>query len=176
MNHEITIKIAKFNSKVCIYWLFSVGLAMTVSVIGIPLLFIWIPVGLVVTRKYLDSMECILTNKALKVRKGIFIRIEKTIPLDKITDMSLIEGPIMRHFELNTLTVETAGQSGVGALVSLSGIINAREYREAVLKQRDELTSIQFTENKSQEPVGDKNILLEIRDSLLRIEKNLDGH
>ena len=134
MTSETQIRRAEFSPKVCVYWLLSGAMIMCLTIVGIPLLLIWFPIGLIVTKKYLDSMECVLTDKALKVKKGIFIRIEKTIPLEKITDMGMVQGPIMRAFDLHTLTVETAGQSGVGALVSLIGIIDAPGFRETVLQ------------------------------------------
>jgi putative membrane protein len=121
-------------------------------------------------------MECVLTDRTLKVKKGILIRIEKTIPLEKITDMGMVQGPIMRHFGLHKLTVETAGQSGQGALVALTGIKDAEQFREMVLNQRDELTETSFRTDPSLQ--GDNTlesgaVLFEIRDALLRIESKL---
>ncbi len=52
-----------------------------------------------------------LSRKNLHVVRGILIRQEKTVPLDKITDMAMFHGPIMRHFELRGLSVETADSS-----------------------------------------------------------------
>ena len=43
----------------------------------------------------------------------------------------------MRLFGLYRLSFETAGQSGHGALVSLLGVVNASEFREAILTQKD---------------------------------------
>src|SRR5210317_2124305 len=87
MTEETQIKAAEFNSKVCTYWLLSGALILCYTIVGIPLLLLWFPVGLMFTKRYLDRMECLLTEKTLKVRKGILVRVEKTIPLDKITDM-----------------------------------------------------------------------------------------
>ena len=170
------IRRAEFNAKVCTYWLLSGALIFCYTIVGIPLLLLWFPIGLVFTKRYLDRMECLLTEKALKVRKGILVRVEKTIPLDKITDMGMVQGPIMRHFDLYKLTVETAGQSGQGALVSLTGIKEAKSFREAVLAQRDAMAaaSSQSTPEAGPSGVIDANALLaEIRDSLLRIEGKL---
>ena len=86
-----------------------------------------------------DAMlSCVLTEKTLQVAKGLFVRVEKTVPLDKITDMGLVQGPIMRHFGLETLSVETAGQSSQGSLLKLTGIVETRRFRDTVLRQRDE--------------------------------------
>ncbi|HBV63378.1 MAG TPA: hypothetical protein DEF45_10195 [Rhodopirellula sp.] len=179
MSSEQKILVAEFNPKVCLYWLLSGALVFFMTIVGIPLLLLWFPLGFVFTKRYLDRMECVLTDKALKVRKGIFVRVEKTIPLEKITDMGMVQGPIMRSFDLHTLTVETAGQSGVGSLVSLTGIVNAPEFRETVLNQRERQAT-----NKSQatplqavnhtEVSDSSSLLTEIRDSLVRIESILD--
>ena len=174
MNAEKYIRKAEFNPKVCPYWLLSGIVILLVTIIGIPLLVFWIPLGLLFTRRYLDRMECLLTAKALKVKKGIFVRVEKTIPLEKITDMGMVQGPIMRHFDLHRLTVETAGQSGPGALVSLTGIVDAPAFREAVLQQRDSL-SVQTDAKETDEEALTVKLLVEIRDSLARIESSLAG-
>ena len=102
MSEETYIQKAEFNPKVCTYWLLSGAIILTATIVGIPLLILWFPIGFAFTKRYLDRMECLLTDKALKVKKGIFVRIEKTIPLEKITDMGMVQGPIMRCFDLHT--------------------------------------------------------------------------
>jgi putative membrane protein len=174
MSEERIIREATFNSNVCTYWLLSGAIVFCLTIVGIPLLLFWFPIGFLVCQRYLASMECVLTTRNLKVKKGIFIVREQTVPLDKITDMSLVEGPIMRIFNLQKLSIETAGQSGPGALLSLTGINDGRGFREAVLKQRD-----QVTESKGQAEIvtgtsDDSGVLCEIKDSLLRIEKLLE--
>ena len=174
MSEEQIIKKASFNPKVKTYWLLSgIGLLL-LTIVGIPLLLLWIPLGLMLTQRYLDKMECVLTTKALKVNKGMIVRIEKTIPLEKITDMGMIQGPLMRHFSLHRLTVETAGQSGTGALVSLIGIVDAPDFREAVLLQRDALSSQVGDKKEAKEEEPTIALLQEIRDSLKRIEKEIE--
>ena len=141
MNQETVIREASFDPKVKTYWLLSGALVFVITIVGIPLLLLWFPIGLIFTGRYLDRMSCTLTSKNLKVKKGVLVRVEKTIPLDKITDMALVQGPIMRSMDIQRLTVETAGQSGAGALVSLTGIVLAEEFREAVLAQRDAMAA-----------------------------------
>ena len=177
-NAETVIQTAEFNDSVCTYWLLSGALTLTATIVGIPLLVLWFPLGMVFTRRYLEKMECQLTEKALKVKKGILVRTEKTIPLDKITDMGMVQGPIMRHFGLHTLTIETAGQSGTGALVSLTGIRGAQMFRERVLGQRDVIATKTPGTPEASDGAESSNIsvaiLREIRDSLLRIETKIN--
>lgn len=169
-----TIQKAQFDPKVCTYWLLSGALAISCTIVGIPLLLLWFPIGLVVTKAYLERMECKLTDNALKVKKGILTRVEKTIPLEKITDMGMVQGPIMRAFELHTLTVETAGQSGVGSLVSLTGITDAKAFREAVLRQRDSMAAAsppkELPNVAAEHSPNSEMLLEEIKNSLHRIE------
>ena len=179
MSNETLIRKAEFDPKVCTYWLISGAIAIAVTVVGIPLLLLWFPIGMAVTRRYLSRMECELTNKALKVKKGILVRVEKTIPIEKITDMGMVQGPLMRMFDLRTLSVETAGQSGQGALVSLTGIVDAESFREAVLAQREvagatNLSALATSDDGSRSTSGSDAVLLEIRDSLHRIERLLE--
>ncbi|MEM7387544.1 MAG: PH domain-containing protein, partial [Verrucomicrobiota bacterium] len=62
---EIEIQRATFNPKVKTYWIISTSLAFVFSIIGIPLLIIWVPLGFYFADRYLKSLECILTNKAV---------------------------------------------------------------------------------------------------------------
>jgi putative membrane protein len=169
---------AEFNPKVKTYWLLSGALVMLVTVVGIPLLPIWFIVGNALTGRYLSHMRCVLTERSLQFSKGMFVRTEKTVPLDKITDVGLVHGPIMRHFDLYALSVETAGQSSQGALVKLIGVVDTKGFREAVLAQRDKVVASLSAAERPPEmapmpaPVSE-TLLTEIRDTLRRIEDGL---
>lgn len=179
MKRETLIKSASFNPKVCRYWLVSGTIVLLVTIIGIPLLLFWLPLGLLLTRRYLERMECSLYTRSLVVKKGILTRTEKTIPLEKITDLGLVQGPLMRSFGLHTLSVETAGQSSAGALISLTGVEGVEDFRELVLSQRDRIESPGKEEAASSSEAGtragnESRVLEEIRDILQRIESKLD--
>ncbi|MAB83057.1 MAG: hypothetical protein CMJ24_06435 [Phycisphaerae bacterium] len=179
MSEPIILKEAEFNPKVCHYWLLGGTIVLMVTVVGIVLLPIWLLIGLAVSRKYLERMSCTLTEKSLVVRKGLFNRIEKTVPLEKITDLALKQGPIMRMMELHTLTIETAGSSGAtagsGALVGLTGIVDVIDFRNQVLAQRDLLEDRKSHGGSvSATSLGDDaSVLEDIRDTLHRIEHRM---
>ena len=176
MADDIVLAQAAFNRKVRTYWLLSGALVCVASIVGILLLPFWFLIGTYVTERYLKHLSCVLTERSLKVGRGIFVRMEKTVPLDKITDLALIEGPIMRMFDLQAVKVETAGQSSGGALIQLVGIVNAREFRDTVLRQRDAVASLAQSgppESGAMPAVSDDALLREIRDTLVRIEKKL---
>ena len=178
MKEERVIWEAEFNPAVTAYWMINGTLILCVTIVGIPLLPIWFAVGLVVTKKYLDSHSCLLTDRNLKFTKGILVKQEKTVPLDRITDLGLTQGPIMRAFNIEALSVETAGQSSVGSLIQLAGIRDGRAFRDAVLKQRDLVVG--SSEDRAESvPIAagsgaNDQTLTEIRDTLHRIEKLLE--
>ena len=132
---------AEFNPNAKVYWLLSGSFFLLICVISIPLIPIWWFVGMALTDRYLSSLSCVLTDRNLKVSRGVFVHQEKTVPLEKITDLALVQGPIMRRLNLEALSVETAGGTTAGALVQMIGIVGTRDFREAVLRQRDRMAS-----------------------------------
>ena len=168
---------AEFNRSVRTYWLLYGAIVLTVTVVGICLLPFWFLLGNYFTEIYLRRMHCTLTDRSLKVGRGFLVRVEKTVPLDKITDLGLVQGPIMRLLDIEALSVETAGQSSDGSLVTLVGIVKARAFRDAVLAQRDKVVASADRETPSvaaAAPAGhDTALLTEIRDILSRIERRL---
>lgn len=123
------------------YQLLGMKIALCVTIIGIPLLLIFVPIAKWYWRKYYENLRVVLTSRELKVHRGIFNREEKSIPLEKITDLAVFEGPIMRYMNIKGIRVETAGQSGSGAaLVRVIGIEDTDGFRDIVLTQRDRIT------------------------------------
>lgn len=185
MQEEATIKDAEFNDAVTTYWMLSGTLVCIFTFVGILFLPIWYFVGKWATRKYLASHKCTLTNRSLKVSKGIFTQIEKTVPLDRITDLGVVQGPIMRWFDIEALSVETAGQSGVGSLIRLTGIKDGRGFRDLVLKQRDKIvfdkgestaSPIAASSATGMESESTLKLLTEIRDAIQSLDSTIQGN
>jgi membrane protein YdbS with pleckstrin-like domain len=169
---------AQFNPLIRPYLVVTIGLSMVSTIIGIPIAVIWfLGAGQWWARHYFDLLDCTLDDKALRFRKGILFQVEKTIPLENIQDVAFIEGPLLRHFNLSTLKFETAGSSHAGAAnMELTGIINAHEFRNEIMRRRDELKS----RNRAPIPSGEGGeseqlaVLKEIRDKLdelVRLQK-----
>ncbi len=132
---------AQFNPLIRPYLVLQIAFVLALSIIGIPLAVIWVlGLGQWWARHYFDKLDCHLDAKKLRYRKGIFVTVEKTIPLENIQDVTFIEGPILRHFNLSTLKFETAG-SGAGQAndMHLTGIIDAAKFRNKILDARDAL-------------------------------------
>ncbi|MDA0814266.1 MAG: PH domain-containing protein [Verrucomicrobia bacterium] len=183
LNEKIILR-ATFNPKVKTYWVISSTLVFVTSIVGIPLLIIWLPLAYVFAERYLQSLECVLTDRAVKLKSGVWNKVEKTIPLDKVTDLGLAQAPIMRALDIERVSVETAGSSSPGALASVIGINNGRAFRDAVLQQKELLGASQHqhlrdTGAATVAPAGQNEeqtqLLREIRDCLWRIEQRSAG-
>lgn len=179
------LKTAEIMPQVVRYQTWGVFFLLLFTVVGIPLMPILLPLAFWLYKRYYDRLEIVLTRRDLKVRRGILNVEEKSIPLEKVTDLALIQGPLMRLFDLKGMKVETAGQSSGGALVTVVGIRDVDAFRDAVLDQRDRVSDWQEDESV-QKPQGSSNraepdpvsgktlaVLEEMRDSLQRIEKGL---
>ena len=162
---------AQFDKRLIVYWWLMANFVLLCTVIGIVAMLVWIPFGYFVHKKQYENLGMDLTDRSLNVRQGWLFKKQQNIPLDKITDLAVIEGPILGALGLCHLTIETAGGSGGGGSAALTGVIDALGFRDLVLKQRDgvahkgiEATSMQ-TQSSSTE-----SVLVEIRDILRRIE------
>lgn len=178
-----TIAEAAFDAKLSSYfrWI-GIGL-MCITVVGIPLIPIVWGFSFWYGPEYLRRVSARLTAQALEVKVGVFFRKEATIPLNRITDVRLHDGPLMRHYQLRGLKVETAGSAGqnAGSEGNLLGVIDAAAFRDAILSQRQQV--LEAAEGRpapvAAAPVAaasaDAATLTEIRDILARIEQHLAG-
>ena len=174
---------AEFDSKVKSYWTWKPVLAFTLGIVTIPIAILYAIVARFFIDRYIANMGCALTERTLDIKKGIWNKTESTIPLDKITDLQLFQGPVMRYFGLHGFKVETAGQSSPagGALVNIVGIVETKAFRKAVLEQRDRMSGGATTAPDARAAdlgSGDPQtaeLLTEIRDSLQRIEQSISS-
>ena len=164
-----------FSPKLKVYFFLYGALGLVLTVVGILVLPIWIFVGTWWAGRHYNSLRLELTDRSVVVAKGVFFKRELTIPLDKIQDISISEGPLLSRFGLLGLRIETAGQRNATTGQSeadLIGLENARDVRDLILRRRDELTS---SGGQPKASVDKISLLAEIRDSLQRIETKLNG-
>ena len=165
-NNKILIT-ASFNPILRSYIFVYVGFSLIISIIGIPLAIIWFcGLGQWYSKHYFELLKCELSERSLRFRKGIIFTSEKTIPLENIQDMTFIEGPLLRKFNLSIFKVETAGKSDNSSEMELVGLIDAHLLRDKVFEQRKAL--LDKRNSKSNE-----DILKEINGTLKRIENLL---
>lgn len=132
---------AEFNPLVRPYMVIYVAWFLLLTIVFAPLILIWIAgPGQWWASHYYAKLKCELDDRVLNFRKGILFQIEKTIPLENIQDVTFIEGPLLRRFNLSILRIETAGQSqGQAHNMQLAGIVDAEQFRTEILRRREAL-------------------------------------
>lgn len=172
MNQVATIKEASFSSKIKTYILLTVGFVLFITIIGIPLLLIWfLGFGQYVSRRYYENLKCSLTTRHLIFSQGAFFKVEKTIPLENIQDLTFLQNPILNLLELRVLKIETAGGSNpTGSDMKLIGIIDAEKFKQQVLDQRELLMRNPDDQKSSSKDTETLDVLREIRDLLKEIK------
>ena len=107
--------------------LFEIGLPI------LPLIVLYICGVAYVSIAWVRVLRYGLTDKALLRNKGILLKSRKTIPLDKITDLELVQGPLLRVFGMWIIKVQTAGTGSKMPTAMLIGVINPEQIREEIL-------------------------------------------
>lgn len=166
---------ASFNPIIRTYLLWYVSFFLLISIIGILFLPFWLlGVGQWWSGHYFHNLECELSERSLRFKKGILVQVEKTIPLENIQDVTFVAGPILRYFDLCILKFETAGQSQNQANdMELIGIIDAQAFRTHIIELRQKLMPAKANQ---QTATSDQDVLIDIRDSLRDIKQLLQNH
>ena len=158
----------EFDPKVKVYWWLGAMLVQASTVIGLFVVPFWLILGLAVHQKQFEGLSCSLTDRSLNIRTGWLFKKQQNIPLDKLTDVSIHEGPILNAFGVVRMHFETAGS----APFILTGVKGGPEFRDLVLKQRDSLSS-QPAMTVQNSPSDD--VLVEIRDLLKDIRASISS-
>ena len=160
--------------------LFVAGILL-ITVVGILVIPFWWAISLWYGPEFLRRASARLTTNALEIKAGVFFRKESTIPLNRITDLRLHDGPVMRHYGLRGLKVETAGSSGQesGSEGNLIGVVDAEGFRNEVLAQRQRVIDAESGRGPALAAATSATppdaVLVEIRDILARIETRLSN-
>jgi len=127
------IQKATFNPKIKTYILIVVGFYMLVMIITIPFLLIWfLGLGQGISKRYYENLVCSLTDRHLEYKKGVIFKVEKTIPLENIQDLTFLENPLLNYLDLRILKIETASASkpGTNSDMKLIGIVGMQEFKQ----------------------------------------------
>ncbi len=128
-----------------IYWQHVILLGflslVTVGIGSIALIAYVLLVGPWLPRKQAAAMRFALEGTTLRVDKGVVFLARKAIPLDRVTDIVLTQGPLMRHFGLWSLRVQTAGAGSHIPEGVLLGVEEPERVRDLLIETRDEAAS-----------------------------------
>lgn len=131
---------------IAVPWL---GVLLTIPlwvIMIVPDIFVYVGIHL----RY-DTTWYVLSDRSMRIRRGIWTIRETTITYDNIQNVSIRQGPLQRYFGISDVLVETAGGGastghGEGATVLghaglLEGISNANEVRQLIIDKWGESKS-----------------------------------
>lgn len=144
---------ARFEPRLRIYVYARSMIGLTLSVIGLPLVPFWAVIGWFWwSRRYVATLRCVVTPRRLAIAQGVILRQDVLVPLDRLQDVSLIQGPLLEALGLQTLKFETGAQTdfvdpyrgfvrGAFGLAGLKlvGAIDAARLKDHVLEMRARL-------------------------------------
>ncbi len=114
------------------FWLGLLAMVLPLSAVGLVLLIarpvvavaVLVPVLAVVLVMGLasyvsihlgyDTTWYVLSDRALRIRRGVWTIHETTITFDNVQNVKITQGPLQRLFDFSDLVVETAGGGGSG--------------------------------------------------------------
>ena len=127
-----------------------------------------------------DTMWYVMTDRTLRVRRGIWEILEHTITFENVQNVYVVRGPIQQIFRFSTIVVETAGASkhehqnvhAVGNKVIMQGIDNPEEIRELIMDRVRETRSAGlgdegFSRTRGGWTARHRELLRDIRDEVV---------
>jgi membrane protein YdbS with pleckstrin-like domain len=96
--------------------------------IAVIFILLWIWVGM-----YYDSMSYELREDEINWKRGVWFQTTGIVPYNRIVNLDLRQGPLMRFLGISTLAIQTAGYSGQAVPeIKIEGIEHAEELRELI--------------------------------------------
>lgn len=92
-----------------LWWVALLLLPIALAIIIVPDIFAFVAVHL-----RFDTTWYVMTDRSLRIRRGIWTIHETTITFENVQNMKVQQGPVQRAFGISNLIVETAGSGGGG--------------------------------------------------------------
>jgi uncharacterized protein len=97
-----------------------------ILVIAVIIVLVWV-------RLYYDSMWYELRDDEMSWKRGVWFHTTGIVPYNRITNLDIKQGPVMRALGISTLAIQTAGYSGqANSEIRIEGMEYAGELRELI--------------------------------------------
>lgn len=117
--------------------------------------FVVIPILILLIDYYVRTMEFVILDNEVIVKKGVINKEVKHIPFRTITNVSSRYGPYDKLFGIGTCEIETAGKSGqqMGPEAKIEGILNFIEVRDLILEMLRQFRGQYATTTELEPPI-----------------------
>ncbi|HJK23877.1 MAG TPA: PH domain-containing protein [Methanocorpusculum sp.] len=122
----------------CFGWMVFLGetdIPQTIVVAIIAVLVICLLFVLLWTVLYYKSVVYHLNATEMTWKRGVWFRKTGIVPYNRITNVDIVQGPVMRLFDISNLKIQTAGYSGGNgsAEIALEGIEEPEPLRALIM-------------------------------------------
>ncbi|WP_316558676.1 PH domain-containing protein [Methanimicrococcus hongohii] len=106
----------------------AAGLFIFILLILIVVVFVWVQL-------YYKSIVYHLNDTEMTWKRGVWFRKTGIVPYNRITNIDISQGPVMRLFKISNLQIQTAGNSGgkAGSEISIIGMEDAEPLRAFIM-------------------------------------------
>lgn len=156
----------------CCAWMFVDSIFTILIVIGLAVLGVCVVFACIWAPLYYKSVVYHLNDTEMTWKRGVFFRKTGIVPYNRITNVDIVQGPVMRLFGISHLKIETAGggASKSSAEIQLEGISDPEPLRQLIMdfvRGQKPAAAATGTEYKSQN--ADLQALLEEVASIRRL-------
>jgi membrane protein YdbS with pleckstrin-like domain len=130
-----------------------VALAIALPVLAV-IVFVayWIPL-------YYESITYRLTVTEITWQRGVWFRQTGIVPYNRITNVDIAQGPLMRFFSFSAVRVQTAGYSAQAqAEILLNGITDPKDLQEKIMNFVRRTTPVAVGGEPEQLPAADATV------------------
>lgn len=119
----------------CCAWMFVDSIFTILIVIGLAVLGVCVVFACIWAPLYYKSVVYHLNDTEMTWKRGVFFRKTGIVPYNRITNVDIVQGPIMRLFGISHLKIETAGggASKSSAEIQLEGISDPEPLRQLIM-------------------------------------------
>lgn len=124
----VVVFVLPWLAPIVIFSRLPVALAFAVPVLAIVVFVAyWIPL-------YHESIVYRLTVTEVTWQRGVWFRQTGIVPYNRITNVDITQGPLMRFFSFSAVRVQTAGYSAQAqAEIVINGIADPRDLQEKIM-------------------------------------------
>ncbi len=126
--------------------------------------------------RFFDTVFFKLTDSEVVVEKGVWFKQVQNVPYKQITNVTIKQGPIYRHFGLGKVEIQTAGHSAnqSGPEASIFGVRDFKGVRDQLIEIIREEKASPVSMRSGDDEVGfSPQILEELRSIRDLLERNL---
>ena len=119
----------------CCAWMFVDSIFTILIVIGLAVLGVCVVFSCIWAPLYYKSVVYHLNDTEMTWKRGVFFRKTGIVPYNRITNVDIVQGPVMRLFGISHLKIETAGggASKSSAEIQLEGISDPEPLRQLIM-------------------------------------------